>query len=298
MRDRRGGDGRGWAAGSRGLAAGRHRAAQGQGLATKPRDGRGLVIARAAQQLAGGGLARARGALDRRAGPGAGARAGAGGKRSSARTGAIIITAASVLAAVLVFVILNFDAGAGARQRAQDAAIMGPVTGLGRLARRYAAIAAPVNQQLATEMGYYYASQGSDLAAARSALRAEVTTERSFDASLATWLAAWKSDYAAAKALQTNGLADLDEPVIISIPYSSSVAGTASALLTADRASESLITRQAQAGTLLGMRSLNGAHQTAGRAVGAQAALLRKELRLPPASYIALIGTGAGTPAN
>jgi hypothetical protein len=204
-------------------------------------------------------------------------------KRSSARTGAIIVATASSVAAVLVVVILNFDAGAGARQSAQDAAIMAPVTDLGTLARRYAAIAEPIDQQLTAEIGRYDASEDSDLAAARSALQAEVTTERSFDSSLATWLAAWKNDYGAAKALQANGVSDPDEPVIIDIRYSSAVAKTAEALLTADQSGESLTARQAQARTLSGMRSLNGAHQVASNAVEAQAALLRRELHLPPA---------------
>jgi len=157
---------------------------------------------------------------------------------------------------------------------------MAPVTDLGTLARRYAAIAAPVNRQLAAEIGNYNANQDGNLATVRTALQQEVTTDRSFDTSLTTWLAAWNKDYAAAKALQSNGLADADEPVIINIPYSSSVAKTARALFTAVQASESLITRQAQAGTLSAMRSLNGAHQAANSAAEAQAGLLRKELHL------------------
>lgn len=236
----------------------------------------------AARHRAAGGPARASGGRDRTAGPAAGRRAVAGDKRWSARTGAVIITAASLLAAVLVVVILKFDAGAGARQRDQDAAIMAPVTDLGGLAHRYAALAAPIDQQLTTEIGSYNANEDRDLAAARSALQAEVTTDRSFDAGLTAWLAAWKNDYAAAKALQASGVADPDEPVIIDVPYSSSVAKTAKALLTADQASEWLITQQAQARTLAGLRSLNGAHQAGNRAVEAQAALLRKELHLPP----------------
>jgi hypothetical protein len=256
-------------------------AASGRGAITA-RAGRGPVAEGTARHRAAGGSARARGVRDRTVGPGAGRRPAAGGKRLSARPGAVIITTASLLAAVLVVVILNFDAGAGARQRDQDAAIMAPVTDLGGLAHRYAAIAGPVNQQLAAEIGNYNANEDRDLAAARSALQAEVTTDRSFDASLAAWLAAWKNDFAAAKALQANGMADPDEPVIINVPYSSSVARTVKALLTADQASEWLITQQAQARTLSGMRSLNGAHQAGNRAVEAQAALLRKELHLPP----------------
>jgi hypothetical protein len=184
---------------------------------------------------------------------------------------------------VLVIVILNFDAGAGARQKSQDAAVMAPVTELDTLASGYSGFAALDNQQLATAMGSYNASENSNLAAARSALQSEVATEQSFGASLTSWLAVWKSDYAAAKALQAGGVADPDEPVIINIPYSSSVAKTAQALLTANQASELVITQQAQAGTLAGMRSFNNAHQLADTAVGTQATLLRQELKLPPA---------------
>lgn len=214
---------------------------------------------------------------------GARSRRAAGGTRSSARTGAIIITTASLLATALVVVILNFDAGAGARQKAQDSAVLAPVTKLGTLARQYAAIAAPVNRQLAAETASYDASEDSDLAAARSALQAEVSTDRSFDASLARWLAAWTKDYPAAKAIQSTAESDPDEFVRVNIPYPASVAKTARAVLAANQASESLITRQAQAGTLAGMRSLNAAHQVAGAAVAAQAALLRKDLKLPAA---------------
>lgn len=191
--------------------------------------------------------------------------------------------AASLLAVVLVIAILTFDAGAGSRQRSEDAKVMEPVTDLSTLAGQYAAFAAPVNQNLGTDINSYNASEFSSPAAARSALRAEVTTERSFDASLTTWLAAWTKDYAAAKTLQANAESNPDESVTVTIPYLPAVAAAAQALLTADQASESLITRQAQAGTLPGMRSFNGAHQSASTAVEAQATLLRKDLHLPPA---------------
>lgn len=160
---------------------------------------------------------------------------------------------------------------------------MAPVTDLGTLARQYETIAAPVNKQLSAEISSYNASENRNLPAARAALQAEVKTERSFDASLTTWLASWEKDYAAAKALQVNGVADPDEVVNITIPYPPSVTATVRQLLQADAASEALITRQARAGTLFGMQSFNGRHQAANAAVGAQVALLRKDLNLPPA---------------
>lgn len=240
----------------------------------------------------GHGPARASAVRGRTVGLGAAGRAAVGDKRpswkassakvSSAKVGAIIIAAASLLATVLI-VIFNVDAGAGARQKSQNAAAMAPVTELGMLASGYSGFAALDNQQLAPALGSYNANENSNLAAARSALQSELATERSFDASLTSWLAVWKSDYPAAKALLANGVADPDEPATINIPYTSSVAKTAQALLTADQAGESVITQQAQAGTLFGMRSFNNAHQAANNAVGAQAALLRRELHLPPA---------------
>jgi uncharacterized protein YigA (DUF484 family) len=192
------------------------------------------------------------------------------------------MTIASVLTVVLFVAILNFYSNAKPQQTSQDATVQALVTDMGALAHRYAAIAAPVNQQLAAEMAKYNANENSNLGAAQSALHAEVTTERSFDASVTTWLKSWNNDYGQAIALQQAGVTN-DQPVTVYIPYSSLVAKTAQALLTADQASESLITRQAQEGTLFGIQSLNGAHQAANSAVGAQAALLRSQLQLPAA---------------
>jgi hypothetical protein len=223
---------------------------------------------------------RAGGIRERRAGQDTGERTGPAKNRPSTKSGAAILVIASLVAGVAATVLLVYYSGQDARQQAQDSVVMAPVTDLGTLASQYAAIAAPVNKQLATEIGNYDASQNSDLAAARSALDAEVTTERSFDARLATWLSAWKNDYGTATSLQSSSESN---GVTVTIPYPSSVTATAQKLLKADQASESLIAQQAQAGTLPGMQSFNGRHQAANAAVEAQATLLRKDLQLPPA---------------
>jgi hypothetical protein len=188
---------------------------------------------------------------------------------------------ASLLAFILVIIIINFDSHAGARQRAQDAKVMQPITALPKLAAQYATFTAPINKQIGTEISNYNANEFSNPFAARSALQAELSTDRSFDASLTSWLALWNSDYSQAAVIYFTAIADPDEVVPIHIGYSSKVGKTAQALLTANKASEALIARQAQAGTLFGMRSFNGRRQAANAAAEAQATLLRGYLHLP-----------------
>lgn len=122
------------------------------------------------------------------------------------------------------------------------------------LAARYLRLARPANHRLDVEVGGYRDAERHDLTRARADLRAQAATERRFDAGL------------------------------LSLPFPGLIARTARALVRANQARIALTERQAQAGTLAGMRRLDGRHRAADRAVEAQVRLIRVLLGLPPPS--------------
>jgi hypothetical protein len=195
--------------------------------------------------------------------------------RELARAGGSIITAASLAAAFCITFVITYGANSGNRASSGQANVLAPVTHLNTLARKYETIAAAANQQLAVDASKFTASENSNLAAARSALLAEVAVSRSFDGSLASWLTDWKQTYAAAKNAQ------LQAPFPVSIPYPSSVAATAQALIQADQAREGVLGHEASSMSLAQLQSFSGEDQTAGSALASQVAALRTVLRLP-----------------
>jgi hypothetical protein len=122
------------------------------------------------------------------------------------------------------------------------------------LAARYLLIARPANHRLDVEVDGYGDADHDDLTRARGDLRAEVATERWFDARL------------------------------LRLPFPDLIARTARALVRANAARIALTERQAQAGTLAAMRRLDGRHRAADGAVEAQVRLIRVFLGLPPPS--------------
>ncbi len=224
---------------------------------------------------AGRGLRTAGGppAAGRARGP---ARSGKGGK-GNAKTGALIITVVSLAAAFFVIFVLGYDMTAQGRSKSEQAAFLAPVTNLGSLASQYQSIAQTANNQLIPNMNSYNANERSNLTAARSALLGQVATGRTFDDNLSNWVTDWQQNYAAAQKVK----AEASFPV--SVPYPSSVAATAQALIRADQAREGILVEQSQATTLRQMQSLNAQQQAAGAAIQAQDTLLRKALHLPPA---------------
>jgi len=122
------------------------------------------------------------------------------------------------------------------------------------LAARYLRLARPANHRLDVEVDGYGDAERDDLARARGDLRAQVATERRFDAGL------------------------------LGLPFPDLIAQTARALVRANQARIALTERQARASTLTGMRRLDGRHRAADAAVEAQVRLIRVFLGLPPPS--------------
>jgi hypothetical protein len=105
------------------------------------------------------------------------------------------ITRACGVAAVMSLMILasgcagggpaSGNGGQASRAATEPAAPIGPGGHLGPLAGRYLAIAVPANHRLDSEVDGFTDHERDDLAAAKSDLRAEATTERWFDQRLA-----------------------------------------------------------------------------------------------------------------
>jgi hypothetical protein len=123
---------------------------------------------------------------------------------------------------------------------------------LAAAARSYLAIANPSDKQLDVEEDAYADDERDNLTAARAELRAQLATERQFDAELAK------------------------------IKFPATVEATAQALIRANEARFRVTLRQARAKTLTALRALDGARKAGDAAVETQALLIRKELHLPP----------------
>ena len=168
--------------------------------------------------------------------------------------GSVIVAIAPTLAAVLVVAAVWFLAF-GKRQQGPPPDPNPPSPAAVRLAaaaRSYLAIADPSDKQLDVEEDAYADDERDNLAGAKAELRAEVATERQFDKELAA------------------------------IKFPAAVEATAQALIRANQARFRVTLRQARAKTLVALGKLDSARKAGDAAVEAQAALIRKELHLPP----------------
>jgi hypothetical protein len=186
------------------------------------------------------------------------------GGREHATADSVITVAISLLAAVLVVAGLAYATGNSQRHKAALAAAgcepnLSPsglqCTTVQMLTRQYTKIATPVVQQLNTDVAAYAASERHRLAAAESALTAEVTSENAFDASLARF------------------------------PFPPAIAPMGKALIQANQARAKLTAEQARSSSLARLRSLNGRVRSASIAVQTEMKLIRKALdSLPTAN--------------
>jgi hypothetical protein len=178
--------------------------------------------------------------------------------------GGVILILSSLLAAVAVTAGLMYAMGTSARHEAAITAA-GCEPGLApdglqcttaqMLTSQYTAIMTPASQQLATDMAAYTADEGRNLAAAETALTAEVMTEHAFGANLAA------------------------------IKFPAAMAPVATALIQANQARAKLTAEQAQSTSLIQLRSFNQQIQTANAAVQAEMKLLSQALaKKPPAA--------------
>jgi len=185
----------------------------------------------------------------------------AGGGEEQARAGGIMLLAISILAAVLVIAGLIYATGTGARHKVALAAAgcepnLSPsglqCTTYQVLTGQYVAIVAPALQQLNTDAAAYTANERHHLAAAESALAAELSLEHSLDAKLA------------------------------SFPFPPAVAPVANALVQASQARSKLTAEQARSSSLTQLRSFNHEAEVLGAAVRTDVNLVRKALDTPP----------------
>lgn len=183
------------------------------------------------------------------------------GGQESTGAGGFILVVASLLAAVLVLAGLIYAAGTPARHRAALAAggcepSLSPAgvqcTTAQMLTKRFLAIMVPARQQLSADQAAYTAAgRRRNLAAAQSALTAEVTSEHTFDTSL------------------------------VGVTFPPAVAAIAKALIRANEARATLTAKQAQSTSLAQLRSFNRRVVLAGVAVEKDVKLIRKALASP-----------------
>jgi hypothetical protein len=179
------------------------------------------------------------------------------------QTAGYLLAAISVLATVLLIAALFYATGIGARRKALLAAGgCAPVpslvkTGLDctteqELSSQYTKITAPAIQQLNADVAAYTANEGSNLAAAETALKAEVTSATALDNSLARF------------------------------PFPAAIAPRTRALIQAIQARVKLTAEQARSSSLAQLQSFNTQIDTASAAVQADLALVGKALAEPP----------------
>jgi hypothetical protein len=174
--------------------------------------------------------------------------------------GKIILMVTSSLAALLVIAGLIYAAGTGGRSQAAIAAA-GCYPGTGSetspcltepmLHSEYMGITTPATQQMTLDEDAYTASEGDNLAAARTALTSEVTSIDAFD----------------------TGLSGMEFPA--------DMTSIANAVVSASRARVTLLTEQAQSVSLTQLRSYNHRVQQANAAVETELSLLLKAVDAP-----------------
>jgi hypothetical protein len=181
----------------------------------------------------------------------------ASGGQEQTKAGRIILTVSSSLAALLVIAGLIYAMGTGERHQAALAAArcepsLSPsglqCTTAQMLASHYLAIMTPARQQLNADQAAYTANDRDNLAAAETALTAEVTSEHAFGTSLA------------------------------GITFPPAIAPMAKALVRADQACAKLTAEQARSPSLTRLRTFNHRVRVASAAVQTEMKLIRKTL--------------------
>lgn len=185
----------------------------------------------------------------------------ASGGEQGTTAGRIILMAISFLAAVLVLAGLFYATGTGERHKAALAAAECepnlspsglPCTTVQMLNSQYIAIVTPAILQLNIDEAAYATSESRNLAIAKVALAAEMTSERALDARLA------------------------------SFPFPPAVSPIAKALIQANQARAELTAEQARSPSLAQLRSFNHQIDVASATVQIEMKLIRKALGSPP----------------
>lgn len=183
------------------------------------------------------------------------------GGQESTGGGGFILVVASLLAAVLVLAGLIYAAGTPARHRAAlaEAGCEPSLSPAGvqcmtaqMLTKQFLAIMVPARGQLSADQAAYTVDlRRGNVAAAQNALTAEVTSEHTFDTSLAR------------------------------VTFPPAVMAVAKALIRANEARATLTAKQAQSTSMTQLRSFNRRVDVAGVAVQKEVKLIRKALASP-----------------
>jgi hypothetical protein len=212
------------------------------------------------------------------------------GHEEQTTAGSVILMISSLLSAILVIAGLIYATGTSARHKFEMAAfgcepslfISGlPCTTGQMMVSRYNAIVNPVIQQLKTETAAYTVNERHNLAAAEADLSAEVTTEQAFDNTLAT-ATFTPQNQATADALIQNATSNNTPVPLTSVIFTPQVTVMVNALIQADQARITLITKQAQSTSLTRLRAFNHRVQVATTAVQAEMNLISKAVAAPP----------------
>ncbi len=204
--------------------------------------------------------------------------------------GGVIVAFVALLSTVLVIAGLVYATGASARHKSALAAddcvpalfVVGlPCTNQRMEMRRYEGIVTPAIQQLATESAAYRANEGRNLAAAETALTAEVAAEQALDNGL-TAVMYTPQTRATSVALITNSISFGNPIPPAAVIFSPQVSAMADALVRDIQALAKLTSEQARSSSLTQLRSFNARIQAATVAVQSEMQLISKAVETPP----------------
>lgn len=189
--------------------------------------------------------------------------AGTASRFDETTTGRVIVMVSSAVATVLLIAAVIYATGIGARHRGALAAAgcepnlspSGlPCTTAPMLTRRYLAIVTPATQQLDADVADYAANETGNLAAARAALTAEVTSDDALGSDLT------------------------------GIAFPPAVAPMARVLARDNQARAQLAAEQARSSSLAQLRSFDHRVQVANATAQAEIQLVLRALRSPAGS--------------
>jgi hypothetical protein len=214
----------------------------------------------------------------------------AGGVADDTAVGGVIVIAVSILAAILVLAGLIYAVGTGARHKAavlaggcEPSLFMSglPCTTEQMVISQYEGILNPAIKQLTADTAAYQANERRHLAAAETALTAEVTTEQALDNSLAA-MTFTPQNRARALALVTDASSTGNQNVpSAAITFTPQMTVAADALIQANQALDKLTTEQARSSSLTGLRSFNSRAAAAGVAVQSEMKLVLTAIETP-----------------
>ncbi len=212
------------------------------------------------------------------------------GGREEGRAGGVILAFVSSLSALLVLLGLVYATGARERTRvsladfdcAPSLFISGlPCTTQRAVLTRFESITNPAVQQLNIDVAAYNVSERHNLAAAETALRAELTTEQAFENNLAAPIFSSQS-HADANALIVDATSFGNPVPLASVTFTPQVTPMVSALIRDIQNVAKLTAEQAGSSSLVQLRSFNGRVDAATAVAQTEIKAIRQVLSVHP----------------